>query len=58
MTMKGDHDAATRTLTAVGEGRDAMTGKMMQDQERLAFIDDNTRTFEMHAAGPDGKDSK
>lgn len=58
LTTKGDYDAATKTSTAIGEGRDGMTGKMMKTKMTTRFIDDNDRVFEMYAMGEDGTTQK
>jgi hypothetical protein len=54
MTMKGEYDDATKTMTMTGEspGHD---GKMMKSKEITRHIDDDTRIFELHMPGPDGK---
>jgi hypothetical protein len=54
MTIKGDYDAATKTMTSTGEGRDMTTREMFTAKLVTRYIDDNTRTFEMHMPGEDG----
>lgn len=56
--MKGEYDAATKTMTAVAEGRDFETGQVTQSKHITRYIDDNTRTFEIHAKEEGGKERK
>jgi hypothetical protein len=56
--MKGDYDSATKTLTMRGDMRDAMTGKASETKQVWHYIDNNTRTFEIHGPGEDGKEFK
>jgi len=53
--MRGDYDAETETLTGVGEGRDPETGEIVKYRVVSKYIDDDTRTFEMHAPNEDGE---
>jgi hypothetical protein len=53
--MKGDYDLATKTLTMTGEMRDVGTGKILATKQVWRYIDDDTRTFEIHSPGEDGK---
>jgi Protein of unknown function (DUF1579) len=53
--MKGDYDPATKTLTMTGDMRDAGTRKILATKQTWRYIDDNTRTFEIHTPGEDGK---
>jgi hypothetical protein len=55
MIIKGDYDAATKTMTNTGEGRDLATGQTYTAKLVSRYVDDNTRTFEMHMPGEDGK---
>jgi hypothetical protein len=55
MTVKGDYDPATKTMTTIGEGRDLQTGQMTTSKMVSRYLDDNTRTFEMHMPGQDGQ---
>ena len=48
MTIKGDYDPATETLTAIAEGRDFETGKVEKSTHIARYIDENTRSFEIH----------
>jgi hypothetical protein len=57
-TMKGDYDPATKTMTAIGAGRDAMTGKQTRTKHVSQYVDDDTRTFQMYMTGDDGKEFK
>jgi len=54
LTMKGDYDEATQTLTMMGENREP-NGKMQKSKEIAKSIDENTRHFEMHMQGDDGQ---
>jgi hypothetical protein len=54
LTMKGDYDETTKTLTMMGENREP-DGKMHSSKEIARRIDDNTRVFELHMQGDDGK---
>jgi hypothetical protein len=58
MIIKGEYDEATRTMTSTGEGRDYATGKPFTAKLVTRNVDANTRTFEMHMPGPDGKHVK
>ena len=58
MIIKGDYDADTKTMTSTGEGRDPATGDMYLAKLVSRYLNDGTRTFEMHMRGPDGKFSK
>ena len=53
--MKGRYDAATKTLTMTGDMRDPASGKLTETKQVWHYIDDNTRTFEIHSPGDDGK---
>jgi hypothetical protein len=55
MTTKGEYDPATKTLTSTGEGRDYTTGQPYTAKLVTRFLDKNTRIFEMHLPGMDGK---
>ena len=57
MIIKGDYDAATKTMTSVGEGKEASGGTFVA-KLITRYLDDGTRTFEMHMRGPDGKFTK
>lgn len=53
-TMKGDYDEATKTLTMTGENR-GPDGKIQKAKEVSRILDDDTRHFELHIEGDDGK---
>jgi hypothetical protein len=52
LTMTGDYDASTHTLTMMMNGIDPMTGKPSQWKTITHYVDENTKTFEMHSATP------
>jgi hypothetical protein len=56
--MKGDYDAATKTMTSIAEGRDFETGQITKSKHITRFVDENTRTFEIHATEEGGKERK
>lgn len=58
MTLKYDYDPATQTMTGTGESRDPITGEISKSKHVSRFIDENTRVFEIHMAGKDGKEFK
>jgi uncharacterized protein DUF1579 len=51
--LRGDYDAATKTLSAMAESRDPMSGEKVTYQETVRSVDPNTRLFTMSL--PDGK---
>ena len=53
LTMKGDYDESTKTLTMMGENREP-DGKVHKSKEISKRIDDDTRHFELHMQGEDG----
>jgi hypothetical protein len=53
LTMKGEYDESTKTLTMLGENREP-DGKMHKSKEISRRIDENTRHFELHMQGDDG----
>lgn len=57
LTMIGSYDVQTHTLTMMMEGIDAMTGQPGKWKSITHYIDEDTKTFEMHAPveGQDGK---
>lgn len=57
MSMEGDYDADSHTLTMMGEGTDCMTGKHCQTKMVTAYEGEDAKTFEMHkpVEGEDGK---
>jgi hypothetical protein len=56
--LKGEYDAATKTMTSIAEGRDFQTGQVTQSKHITRFIDENTRTFEIHAKEEGGNERK
>jgi Protein of unknown function (DUF1579) len=56
--MKGEYDAATKTMNTIAEGRDFETGQVTQSKHITRFVDENTRTFEIHAKEEGGKERK
>jgi hypothetical protein len=56
--IKGEYDAATKTLTSVAEVRDFRTGQVTQSKHITRYIDDNTRIFEIHAKEGGEKERK
>jgi hypothetical protein len=57
-TLKGDYDVATKTLTAIAEGRDFEKGGAITKSKQISRdIDENTRSFEIHM-NEDGKERK
>lgn len=54
-TIRGDYDPASKTLTAIAEGRDPVSGKIVKYKETARTIDENTRLFEMFMSGEDGQ---
>ncbi len=57
MIIKGDYDAATKTMTSTGEGKEPSGGTFVA-KLISRYLDDGTRTFEMHMRGPNGKFTK
>jgi hypothetical protein len=58
LTIKGDYDSATKTMTEMAEGRDPMTGQITTSKLISRQVDDDTRTFEFYAPGADGQFQK
>ena len=54
LTIAGDYDAKTKTLTMVGECL-GMSGRMEPCKTVTVYQDDDHFAFEMHGPGPDGK---
>lgn len=54
-TLSGTYDDATHTLTMTMEGTDAMTGKPSQWKTVTVYTGEDTKTFELHVPGEDGK---
>jgi len=48
-TIEGDFDQATHTLTMLSTGRDPHTGKVAISKMIARYLEDDHRTFEMHA---------
>jgi hypothetical protein len=57
LTMTGDYDVATHTLTMMMEGIDGMTGQPGKWKSVTRYEDENTKVFEMYAPveGQDGE---
>lgn len=55
MKMEGDYDVETHTLTMLGEGTDCMTGKACKSKIITRYESEDSKTFEMHGQGEDGK---
>jgi hypothetical protein len=58
MVMKGEYDAAKKTMTSVAEGRDMATGQITKSTHITRYIDDDTRIFEIHATEEGGQERK
>jgi len=56
--LKGEYDAAKKTMTSIAEGRDFQTGEVTKSKHITRFIDENTRTFEIHAKEGGEKERK
>lgn len=56
--MSGNYDPATKTLTLKGTQTDPMSGQDSQIKQVNVFHDDDTYTFSMYGAGPDGSEMK
>jgi hypothetical protein len=57
MTIKGEYDAATNTMTSTGEGKEPSGGTFVA-KLISRYLEDGTRTFEMHMRGPNGEFTK
>jgi hypothetical protein len=58
ITMKGDYDPATKTMSATAEVRSPETGQMVILKESGRYLGDNDRVFEMQMPDKDGKYAK
>jgi hypothetical protein len=58
MTIEGDYDPETKTMTHLTKGCDPQTGQEAQYNATLRYRDDGTRWLEMYARGADGKSWK
>ena len=58
MYSTGTWDAAKKELTSKGEYADPMTGKNKTYRSVMKVVSDDQHVFEMHEAGPDGKEFK
>jgi hypothetical protein len=58
MTYEGDYDEASKTLTTAAQGRDPQSGEVVVYKQIARHVNENTRTFEMHAPGADGEYEK
>jgi hypothetical protein len=54
-TIKGEYDAATKTMTSTSVSRNPMNGEEVTYKEIGRTIDDDTRTFEMHMPNEKGE---
>ena len=52
--MKGDYDAAKKTMTMTGDMRDHASGKTVKTKQVSRYTDDDTRVFEMYMPGEGG----
>ena len=52
--MKADYDPDTKTMTASAQGRDPESGEIISYKHITKYVDDDTRTFEIHMPGKDG----
>ena len=57
-TIRGDFDPATKTMTAVSESRDPMSGEKIAYRQTTRRVDDDTRLFEMSMPGENGEYQK
>jgi hypothetical protein len=55
MVSKGDYDENTKTMTMTGEGRHPDSGEVYESKQISRYVDDDTRVFEFHIPGKDGK---
>ncbi|MEX0611979.1 MAG: DUF1579 domain-containing protein [Pirellulales bacterium] len=58
MLTKGEYDKATETFTGTAEGRDSFSRQSYTAKIIAKYIGDDTRTFEMHMPGENGKHFK
>ena len=56
--MKGQYDAATKTMHFKGTQTDPPTGKDANIRQEQKFIDDDNYVLTMYGDGPDGKEMK
>jgi hypothetical protein len=56
MKMEGDYDEDSKTLTMIGEGIDAMTGKPSKHKMVTKYSSKDTKTFTMFHEAEDGDD--
>ena len=56
ITIRGEYDPRTKTMTHVAEGRDAATGEKFEHRSTQEYLDDGTRLVKAYATGPDGKE--
>jgi Protein of unknown function (DUF1579) len=55
MTTKSEYDADSKTMTGTAEGRDAHSGAEYTAKIVHRYENDNSRVFEMHMPGENGK---
>lgn len=55
LTLRGNYDVETHTLTLVGKGKDWMTGKSKQIKMQTQYLGEDKKYFEIHelASGSD-----
>ena len=58
MTSTGHMDKGGKSMTYSGQAPDPTTGKMAANKTKVIFTDADHYSFEMWAAGPDGKQTK
>ena len=56
MTASGSYDSAAKAMTEIGSFSCPMKGGMMGYRAVTKIIDENTHTYEMYMASPDGKE--
>jgi len=58
MITEAEYDEEKKPLTGTAEGRDPHTKKPYTAKIVARYVDDDTRVFEMHMPGEDGKEFK
>ena len=59
MTSSGQYDAATKTITETGVNSCPLTGeKDRKGRSVVTLVDNDHKTYNSYAAGPDGKENK
>jgi hypothetical protein len=54
MSLEGEYDEGSKTLTMMGEGTDHMTGKPCKMKMVTKYAGDDKKTFTMYGEGKDG----